>query len=135
MTNTQTTQNIYGAFGRGDVATILGYVADDVAWDNSMVASKECPWNGNFSGKANVPGFFKAVGDNLDFSVGVFDPHTFVESGNTVGVVLRLESRLKKNGLLLKNDSVHVWTFDDQGLVKRYQHFNDTAMELAVWRA
>ena len=96
------------------------------------VASKECPWNGNFSGKAHVPAFFKAVGDQLEF--GVFDPHTFVESGNHVTVVLRLESRLKKNGHSVKNDAVHVWTFNHVGKVSRYQHFNDTAAELAAWR-
>jgi ketosteroid isomerase-like protein len=135
MLNAQTIQSIYAAFGRGDVPTILGQLSDDVVWDNSGVASKECPWNGNFSGKANVPGFFQAVGLHLDFETGVFNPHTFVESGNTVIVVLRLESTLKKNGKPLKNDSVHVWTFNDKGLVKRYQHFNDTALELAAWRA
>ena len=135
MTNTQTIQNLYAAFGRGDIATILSYVADDVVWDNSQVASKACPWNGNFSGKANLPGFFMAVGDNLDFGVGKFDPHTFVESGSNVMVALRLESRLKKNGSTLKNDSVHHWTFNEKGLVTRYQHFNDTAQELAAWNA
>jgi uncharacterized protein len=66
MANTQTIQNIYAAFSRGDVPTILSHLADDVVWDNSGVASKECPWNGNFRGKAKVPGFFTAVGDNLD---------------------------------------------------------------------
>ena len=134
MTHTQTVQNVYAAFGRGDVPAIVGLTADDVIWDNSGV-SNNCPWNGNFSGKANVPGFFKAVGDHLDFSAGVFNPHTFVESANTVTVVLRLESRLKKNGHLLKNDAVHVWTFNDQGLIKRYQHFNDTAAEVTAWGA
>ena len=135
MTNTQTIQNLYAAFGRGDIATILSYVADDVSWDNSQVASKACPWNGDFSGKTNLPGFFAAVGDNLDFGAGKFDPHTFVESGNTVMVALRLESRLKKNGSTLKNDSIHHWTFNEKGLVKRYQHFNDTAQELTAWNA
>ena len=54
MTNTQTIQALYAAFGRGDVATILSCVTDDVDWNNSGVASRECPWNGNFSGKANL---------------------------------------------------------------------------------
>jgi hypothetical protein len=35
----------------------------------------------------------------------------------------------------MKNDSVHVWTFNDQGLITGYRHYNDTAMELAAWRA
>ncbi len=135
MSHTQSIQNLYAAFGRGDIATIIGQLDEDVVWNNSGVASKECPWNGNFNGKANVPGFFKAVGENLDFETGVFEPRTFVESGNTVAVVLRLESTLKKNGKQLKNDSVHIWTLNDKGLVKRYQHFNDTAQELAAWKA
>lgn len=135
MSNTQTVQELYAAFNRGDVPTILSLLTDDVVWDNSGVASRECPWNGNFSGKANVPGFFAAVGENIDFGVGVFDPHTFVESGNTVAVVLRLESELRKNGKRLANDSVHVWTFNADGLVTRYQHFNDTAQELAAWNS
>jgi uncharacterized protein len=134
MSNTQTIRDLYAAFLRGDVATILAHLADDVVWDNSSVGSNECPWNGNFSGKANVPGFFKAVGDSLDFGAGVFNPHTFVESGNTVAVVLSLESRVKKNDRRVKSDAVHVWTLDDAGLVTRYQHFNDTAKELAAWK-
>ncbi len=135
MSNTETVQGVYAAFGRGDLPAILECLADDVVWDNSGVASRECPWNGEFNGKANVPGFFAAVGENLDFEVGTFEPRTFVESGNTVAVVLRLESQLRTNGRRLENDSVHVWTFDDSGLISRYQHFNDTAQELAAWRA
>ena len=132
MSHTQTIQHLYAAFGRGDVPAILNHLADDVAWDNSGVASKECPWNGNFTGKAHVPAFFKAVGENLDFAV--FEPQTFVESGNHVTVVLRIEARLKKNGLPLKNDAVHVWTFNNTSKISKYQHFNDTAAELAAWR-
>ena len=133
MTNTETIQSLYAAFGRGDVQTILGHLADNVDWDNSRVASKECPWNANFSSKAHLPGFFKAVGDNLDLPG--FDPHTFVESGNHVVVLLRIEGRVKKNGHAFKNDAVHVWTFNNHGLVSTYRHYNDTAMELAAWRA
>lgn len=133
MSNTTTIQRIYEAFGRGDVATILSNLSDDVDWNNSAVASKECPWNGDFTGKAQVPAFFKVIGDNLAF--GVFDPHTFIESDNHVAVLLHLESQLARNGQTLKNESVHVWGFDSDGKVNKYRHFNDTAAELAAWRA
>ena len=133
MTNTETVQQIYAEFGRGDVAAIVSRVADNVSWDNSRVASRECPWNGDFSGKARLPGFFEAVGGNLEFSV--FDPHTFVAAGNCVAVQLRLEATLRKNGKPFVNDAVHMWTFNAVGQVASYRHFNDTAMELAAWRA
>ena len=65
----------------------------------------------------------------------VFDAHTFIESGNRVAVLLRIESNLAKNGHALENDVVHVWTFDDRGLVASYRHFNDTGLELQAWNA
>jgi uncharacterized protein len=133
MTHSQTIQTIYEAFGRGDVSTILSHLADDVDWNNSRVASKECPWNGNFAGKAQVPGFFRAVGDNL--ALPVFQPHTFIENGTHVAVLLHIEGTVKKNDRPLVNDAGHFWGFDEHGKVNSYRHFNDTAMELEAWRA
>ena len=49
--------------------------------------------------------------------------------------MLRIESRVKKNGRALQNDSIHFWTFNDAGKVSAYRHFNDTAAELAAWSA
>ena len=132
MSNEQTVKDLYAAFQRADVAAIVAVVADDVDWRNDHVASSECPWNGNFSGKANVPGFFTAVGEHLDISV--FDVQTMAASGSFVAVYLRIESTVRKNGRSLANDAVHFWTFNDSGQIARYRHFNDTAAELAAWR-
>ena len=131
--NTQTIQSIYAAFTRGDIPAILAQLSDDVDWNNDRVASKECPWNGNFSGKANVPGFFKAVGENLDITV--FDARAFLESEGHVAVFLRVASTVRKNGKPLKNDVMHLWKFNSKGQVSGYRHFNDTAAELVAWRA
>lgn len=132
MNNEQTVKDVYAAFQRGDVAAIVAKVAENVDWRNDGVASNECPWNGNFSGRAQLPGFFKAVGESLDISV--FDVTSTIASGLHVVAQLRIESRVRRNGRALKNDAVHVWTFDDRGQIARYRHFNDTAAELAAWR-
>ena len=132
MSNTQTVTEVYEAFQRGDVAAIVARVADEVDWRNDSVESRECPWNGNFSGKSNLPGFFSVVGAELDISV--FDVKAIVASGSHVAVNLRIESTLRKNGRSVKNDSVHFWTFDERGQITRYRHYNDTAAELAAWR-
>jgi uncharacterized protein len=132
MNNEQTVKDVYAAFQRGDVAAIVARVADDVDWRNDRVESRECPWNGNFSGKANLPGFFKAVGECLDFTV--FDVQSTAASGSVVAAYLHLESTLRKNGRPLKNDAVHYWSFDERGRITRYRHFNDTAAELDAWR-
>jgi uncharacterized protein len=132
MSNTQTIQGLYEAFQRGDLPGILARVTDDVDWNNERVASRECPWNGDFSGKAKLPEFFQALDQCLDFRV--FEPRAFVETGDRVVVELRIESNLKKNGRPLANDAVHVWKFEG-GKVSGYRHYNDTAAELEAWRS
>lgn len=132
MSNEQTVRDVYAAFQRQDVPAILAHVTDDVDWRNDGVASRECPWNGNFSGKANVPGFFKAVGEHLDLPV--FDVKTIVASGSHVAVHLRIEGRIRTTGRAWQNDAVHFWGFNSRGQIASYRHFNDTAAELAAWR-
>lgn len=132
MSKTEQIQALYAAFGRGDVNAILEKLADNVDWNNDRVHSSEIPWNGNFTGKARVPQFFAAVADHADLPV--FNPHTFIEGGDHVAVLLHIEGRIKKNGRPLNNDAVHVWRFDRDGKIASYRHYNDTAMELAAWR-
>ncbi len=132
MSHEQTVKDVYAAFQRQDVPAIQAMVADDVDWRNDGVASKECPWNGNFSGKSKLPGFFKAVGEHLD--IRVFDVKSIAASGLCVAVHLRIESQVRKTGRALQNDVVHFWTFNDRGQIASYRHYNDTAAELAAWR-
>ena len=132
VNHTQTVQRLYGCFQRGDVASIVAQCTENVDWRNDRVASSECPWNGNYSGRKNLPGFFKAVADSLEFSL--FEPRTFIEQGNHLCVELSIESTIRKTGKTIKNDALHLWSFDAKGLVTRYRHFNDTAAELSAYR-
>ena len=131
MSHTATIQLVYEAFGKGDVGSILSQCTDDVNWDNSHVASRDCPWNGNFSGKAHLPDFFQALGTSLRFHQ--FTPHTFVEQGNHVIVLLKISAEVVKNGNTWTNDAIHEWAFAADGRVKHYRHYNDTAKELHAW--
>jgi uncharacterized protein len=132
ISNEQTVREVYAAFLRGDVAAIVSMVTDDVDWRNDRVESRECPWNGNFTGKSNLPQFFDAVAGSLDISV--FDVRAIAASGAHVAVSLRIESTVKRTGRALKNDSMHLWTFAPDGRISAYRHYNDTAAELAAWR-
>jgi hypothetical protein len=40
MSNTKTIQSLYEAFGRGEAASILSHLTDEVDWINSGVASQ-----------------------------------------------------------------------------------------------
>ena len=130
--NADTVRAIYESFGRGDVPSILARVTDDVDWNNSGTAAGNLPWNGNFSGRNKLPGFFAALAQHLD--IPLFEPKEFVSEGRHVAVRLRIRLVMKKNGKSAEFDTIHYWTLDGHGKVSAYRHFNDTAGELAAWR-
>ncbi|MCO5124685.1 MAG: nuclear transport factor 2 family protein [Rhizobacter sp.] len=87
MSNIRTVQSIYEAFGRGDIATILGHLAEDVTWEYDK-AEAGIPWLAPRRGRAAVPKFFEALGA-VDFQQ--FQPKMQFESGNTVKWAQRRE--------------------------------------------
>jgi ketosteroid isomerase-like protein len=58
--NAQVVNNAYAAFGRGDIAAVLDLVSDDVEWSSP----RTLPHGGEYHGKTEVGGFFKAIGAN-----------------------------------------------------------------------
>jgi ketosteroid isomerase-like protein len=58
--NAQVVNNAYAAFGRGDIAAVLDLVSDDVEWSSPQTL----PHGGEYHGKTEVGGFFKAIGAN-----------------------------------------------------------------------
>jgi ketosteroid isomerase-like protein len=54
MTNVGTVQQIYEAFGRGDVPAILEHLADDVEWEYGLT-STDVPWLQPQHGRTEVP--------------------------------------------------------------------------------
>jgi hypothetical protein len=61
MTNTETVQEIYAAFGRDDVPAILERLAEDVVWEYG-VNSTDVPWLQPRRGRSDVGKFFEAPG-------------------------------------------------------------------------
>ena len=88
MSNVDTVQAIYGAFGRGDIPFILDQVADTVDWD--YASASDVPWLQPRQGKAGVRAFFVAL---IDIEA------TTKTIGNRVQ----------------ENDETHIWRFDAQG--------------------
>jgi ketosteroid isomerase-like protein len=86
----ETIQSIYEAFGRGDIGFILGQLTDDVDWA-SCPDSDIAPWHGIHRGKAEVPNFFKALGDTLQITE--FTPLSFASNETDVMVVTRWSRR------------------------------------------
>ena len=52
--NVSVVQNAYAAFGRGDIATLLGYMTEDIQWRPVIGTAKHVPFSGERKGKAAV---------------------------------------------------------------------------------
>ena len=130
MAHVQTVQQIYDAFGRGDVAAILAKLAQDVDWEYGG-GSTDVPWLQPRRGRERVAGFFEALG-GLDFHS--FAPKEFFESGATVVVLIDLEATVRATGRRVSEvDEVHIWRFDAAGLVSGFCHRADTYKHWAAY--
>jgi ketosteroid isomerase-like protein len=123
VSNIQTVQAIYAAFGQGDIPTILGHLGENVEWEYGTLDAG-VPWLQPRRGLTEVPKFFESLGA-LDFQR--FQPKTFLESGNVVVALIDFAVVVKANGRsIVEEDEVHIWHFDNQGRVIRFCHRLDT---------
>jgi ketosteroid isomerase-like protein len=123
-------QNLYGAFGRGDIATIVNAMTPDVDWHSGGRAS-DYPGFGPRKGKAQVQEFFKIIGENNDFHS--FSPREFHACDDKVFVLGDYEMTLKKTGKKMSSDWVHIFTIKD-GKVAQFREFLDTALAAEAYR-
>jgi ketosteroid isomerase-like protein len=131
MAHVETVQQIYQEFGRGDIPAILSHLAEDVEWEYG-INSTDVPWLQPRRGRTDVAGFFRAL---ADLEVHRFEPKTFLESGNVVVALLDFEATVRSTGRrVVEDDEVHVWYFDQSGMVSRFRHRADTHQQWQAWR-
>lgn len=128
--NIKTVQRVYEAFGRGDVATILDAVADDVNWA-AEAASTVAPWYGNRTGKSGVAAFFEAFGTTME--VEEFTPLTFAANDDDVLAVVRFRVKARATGQRAAMDLHHWFTLRD-GKISYYRGTEDTAQTATILR-
>ena len=123
MSNIQTVQGIYEAFGRGDIPALMNHLADDIEWDFGMRVPG-VPWLQPRHGRAEVPGFFQSLG-GVEFQK--FQPKTLLESGTVVVALIDVAFVVKATDRkVVEEDEVHIWDFDARGQVARFRHKLDT---------
>ena len=132
MDNTEVVQSIYAAFGRGDVATILGHLNDPVGWEEWTAGNSAqklaVPWMALRQHPSEVAQFFGVVA-TLKFHD--FQVLSILAGGNQVAaeVFIHFET---PGGAHLRDEEIHLWTFNDQGKVTRFRHYADTHKHIAA---
>lgn len=119
--------------GRGDVPYILSCLAPDVEWEHDTFPNP-VPWLQPLRGREAVPRFFEALHAHVEFQS--FQPTQFLADGLTVVDLVDLEFTVKATGKrVVEFDEVHIWRFNEQGLVQRFRHRADTWQSALALRA
>ena len=130
--NLSTVTDIYAAFGRGDVPTILDKIAPNCRWeswaDNRAQRAGVATLQPR-TGPAGVAEFFVAVGGLQMHDFQVLD---MVAGERQVAVEVVIEYSTPAGGRL-RDEELHLWTFDDHQQVIRLRHYVDTAKHIAAF--
>ena len=132
MSNVRVVQDVYAAFGRGDIPTVLAAFDADIEWrqaeGNPYQPSGEA-WIGP---NAVLENLFMRLGAEWDgFLV---HPEQFHDAGGTVVVEARYTGTFKPTGKALEAQVCHVWKVRN-GKIASFQQYVDTAQLQAVMGA
>jgi hypothetical protein len=128
--NTKIVQDAYAAFTRGDIATLLGLMADDIVWQPVIGAASHVPFSASRSGKPAVAEFFQQVATSEDFTQ--FEPREYITQGNDVVAIGHYRAVVKATGKSFDSDFAMAFTLKD-GKIVRFREFTDSASVNAAY--
>jgi ketosteroid isomerase-like protein len=119
-------QNVYAAFGRGDVPAILDLVSEEVDW--KFIGSKGLPYTGTFR-KDELAQWFASI--PMVENIMVFEPREFISAGETVTVLGWERTQARLSGKIFETEWAHVFTARD-GRIVRFWGIYDTEASAAA---
>jgi uncharacterized protein len=133
MSNANVTivQNLYAAFGRGDIPSLIAALAPDIEW-TVVGRAGSYPTFGSWKGHAKMQEFFAKVGETEDFSD--FTPQSFHADGDKVFVLGACTLKVKQTGRSVTSPWCHVFTVRN-GKCSAFVEFMDTAQFVAAYKA
>ncbi|OQW57335.1 MAG: hypothetical protein A4S14_20595 [Proteobacteria bacterium SG_bin9] len=123
-------QELFAAFGQGNVSGVLDRLSDDVDWGGDK-SDTDVPTHVARRGRSDVAKFFEAVTAEQDFQK--FELRRFFAEGSDVAVLAREEFTFRRSGRHVGLDVIHHFTVMD-GRVTRYRSYYDTSYYAAAWR-
>jgi ketosteroid isomerase-like protein len=126
--NIEVTQNLFSAFGAGDIPAILELLNDDIVIE--FYGPDVIPYAGMYHGKAQAREFFATVLSSVD--INQFDAEEIIADGDKVIVTGHLNLNAKRTGRTIDSDFVHVITLAN-GKWTRFRDFMNTAVAVQAF--
>jgi ketosteroid isomerase-like protein len=126
---TKVVQDLYAAFGRGDVTSIVGMMTEDAVW--RVAGRGDYPTIGTWRGAKGVADFFKLVAETERPTE--FSPQEFFAVKDRVFVLGHYTWTIIKTGKSVTCDFVHIFELRD-GKVSGFTEFTDTAQFVEAYR-
>lgn len=124
MSNTEIVASLYDAFGRGDIAAVLGLLDPEVRWHEAEGNPYKPNGEAWVGPDAVVSNLFEKMGE--DWTEFAVHPSLFHEAGSVVTVEGRYVAEHRGTGKALDCQVCHVWTVED-GKITKFQQYVDTA--------
>ncbi|HVY71590.1 MAG TPA: nuclear transport factor 2 family protein [Verrucomicrobiae bacterium] len=128
-------QDMYAAFGRGDVPAILKHLHHDVEWavnvDYKQPAARKVPCYEPGRGHAFVGRFFGLFAQG--YEVSDFRLLSVMEGENEVAARVKFDLTVRGSGKRVAGEALHHFTFDPEGRVIRFLDFEDTLGFANAW--
>lgn len=124
-TNVELVQQAYEAFGTGDIPTVVGLLADDVAWH----APETLVHGGTFKGTDGAMTFFQGLGGAWE-QLGLDVEGIAALGSDQVVALLRADGTRRAGGNAEGYGAVHVFTLEG-GRITRFREFVDLDAAMA----
>ncbi|MEZ5977685.1 MAG: nuclear transport factor 2 family protein [Planctomycetota bacterium] len=123
----RTIQDVYAAFAKGDIPTVLGALAPDARWTEA----EGFPYAGTYVGPdAVLEGVFMRIGTEWDGFAAV--PERLVAEGDTVVAIGEYSGTYKATGKRFAAPFVHVWDFEGDRVARFTQHTDTVVVGRAL---
>ncbi len=130
MTPRQVTEEVFTAFGEGNVDRIMRSLHEKVRIE--FYGPDVIPYAGYYDGQAQCRGFFETVLSSVD--IHQFDPEDFICESDKVVVTGHLNLTARSTGRTIDSDFVHVITVADEKWLL-FRDFMNTSNAEAAFRS
>lgn len=128
MRNVQIVQQIYAAFGKREVQTLLTFLSDEIDWQ--LLGPPKIAHAGPHRGRDQVRRFFATVAETLEITQ--FEPREFIAQSDKVVALGYYAGRVKSTGRQYASEWAHVFTLRE-GKVIKFREYADTANLAAAY--